>query len=51
MTTKIKIGIVGSRNYTDKKYILYGLKNFYDVAKFTTSEKPAKRQKRNDYED
>ena len=38
------------------KYIKYdkildGLKEFYNVTKFTTSEKPIKRQKRNDYED
>ena len=34
---------------TDK--ILEGLQEFYKVVKFTTSEKPVKRQKRNDYED
>ena len=37
--------------YITKEHILYGLKDIYNVAKFTTSEKPAKRQKRNDYED
>ena len=31
--------------------ILNGLKEFYNVTKFTTSDKPMKRQKRNDYED
>ena len=37
--------------YINKEHILYGLEDFYNVAKFTTSEKPVKRQKRNDYED
>ena len=37
--------------YITKEHILYGLEDFYNVAKFTTSEKPVKRQKRNDYED
>ena len=37
--------------YTDVNKILNGLKEFYNVTKFTTSEKPIKRQKRNDYED
>ena len=37
--------------YITKEHILYGLEDFYNVSKFTTSEKPAKRQKRNDYED
>ena len=38
-------------NYTDANKILDGLREFYNVTKFTTSEKPVKRQKRNDYED
>jgi hypothetical protein len=37
--------------YKDVNKILNGLKEFYNVTKFTTSEKPIKRQKRNDYED
>ena len=37
--------------YSNKKQILHGLTDFYNVAKFTTSEKPIKKQKRNDYED
>ena len=37
--------------YKDVNMILNGLKEFYNVTKFTTSEKPIKRQKRNDYED
>ena len=37
--------------YSESNKILDGLQEFYNVAKFTTSEKPAKRQKRNDYED
>ena len=37
--------------YSESNIILDGLQEFYNVAKFTTSEKPAKRQKRNDYED
>ena len=37
--------------YTNNKNILKGLQHFYEVAKFTTSEKPIKKQKRNDYED
>jgi hypothetical protein len=37
--------------YTKYDKILDGLKEFYNVTKFTTSEKPIKRQKRNDYED
>ena len=40
-----------SYSYTDKIQILNGLDEFYKVTKFITSEKPAKRQKRNDYED
>ena len=37
--------------YSNKEQILQGLNDFYNVAKFTTSEKPIKKQKRNDYED
>ena len=37
--------------YTNTNSILNGLQQFYEVAKFTTSEKPIKKQKRNDYED
>ena len=37
--------------YTNTNSILNGLEEFYNVAKFTTSEKPIKKQKRNDYED
>ena len=37
--------------YKDINMILDGLKEFYNVTKFTTSDKPMKRQKRNDYED
>tara|TARA_R110002020_G_scaffold187053_1_gene385155 strand:- start:191 stop:616 length:426 start_codon:yes stop_codon:yes gene_type:complete len=37
--------------YKDVNMILDGLKEFYNVTKFTTSDKPIKRQKRNDYED
>ena len=37
--------------YTNTKNIINGLQSFYDIAKFTTSEKPIKKQKRNDYED
>ena len=38
-------------HYRESNKILDGLQEFYNVAKLTTSEKPAKRQKRNDYED
>jgi SUMO ligase MMS21 Smc5/6 complex component len=38
-------------SYSDSNKILDGLKEFYNVTKFTTSDKPVKRQKRNDYED
>ena len=38
-------------NYTDANKVLDGLKEFYKVTKFTTSDKPFKKQKRNDYED
>ena len=37
--------------YTNTNSILNGLQQFYEVAKFTTSDKPVKQQKRNDYED
>jgi hypothetical protein len=37
--------------YFNNEHILNGLQEFYNVAKFTTSEKPIKKQKRNDYED
>ena len=37
--------------YTNNKNIITGLQHFYDISKFTTSEKPIKKQKRNDYED
>ena len=37
--------------YTNTNSILNGLQQFYKVAKFTTSEKPIKKQKRNDDED
>ena len=37
--------------YVSYNKILDGLQEFYNVTKFTTSEKPTKRQKRNDYED
>ena len=37
--------------YSDPNKILDGLQEFYNVTKFTTSEKPVKRQKRNDWED
>ena len=38
-------------SYSGSNKILDGLKEFYNVTKFTTSDKPVKRQKRNDYED
>jgi hypothetical protein len=38
-------------SYSDSNKILDGLKEFYNVTKFTTSENPVKRQKRNDWED
>ena len=40
-----------SYGYINTDKILDGLQEFYNVVKFTTSEKPTKRQKRNDYED
>ena len=36
--------------YGESNKILDGLQEFYNVAKFTTSDKPEKRQKRNDYD-
>ena len=40
-----------SYRYGKPNKILDALEEFYKVVKFTTSEKPIKRQKRNDYED
>ena len=40
-----------SYGYINTDKILDGLQEFYNVVKFTTSDKPTKRQKRNDYED
>ena len=37
--------------YINNSKILDGLKQLYDCLKFITSDKPNKRQKRNDYED
>ena len=37
--------------YVGYNKVLDGLQEFYNVTKFTTSDKPEKRQKRNDYED
>ena len=37
--------------YVSYNKILDGLQEFYNVTKFTTSEKPVRKQKRNDYED
>ena len=37
--------------YGDKSNIMSGLNQFYDCIKFITSDKPTKKQKRNDYED
>ena len=36
--------------YNSEEYILKGLDEFHKCAVFCTSEKPAKKQKRNDYE-
>ena len=36
--------------YVSHNKVLDGLQEFYNVAKFTISDKPAKKQKRNDYE-
>lgn len=38
-------------SYVEPKQIVDGLKEFYKITKFITSEKPIKKQKRNDYED
>jgi len=38
-------------HYENKKNIVNGLKELYNCVKFITSDKPNKRQKRNDYED
>jgi|TARA_Y100000310_G_scaffold284887_1_gene307949 hypothetical protein len=40
-----------SYKYINSNKVLDGLQEFYNVVKFTTSEKPIKKQKRNDYED
>ena len=40
-----------SYGYINTDKILDGLQEFYNVVKFTTSDKPVKKQKRNDYED
>ena len=40
-----------SYEYTGTLGIVSGLKQLYDWVKFITSDKPNKRQKRNDYED
>ena len=37
--------------YDDKKQLFEGLNQFHKAAKFCLSDKPTKRQKRNDYED
>ncbi len=37
--------------YQDATNIMSGLNQLYDCVKFITSDKPNKRQKRNDYED
>ena len=37
--------------YSESNKILDGLQEFYNVAKFTISEKPMRKQKRNDYDD
>ena len=37
--------------YDNKNQFFEGLNQFHNTAKFCTSDKPAKRQKRNDYED
>ena len=37
--------------YGDKSNIISGLNLLYDCIKFITSDKPTKKQKRNDYED
>jgi hypothetical protein len=40
-----------SYKYFDTNKILNGVEEFYNVVSFTLSEKPFKKQKRNDYED
>ena len=40
-----------SYKYFNNNKILNGIEEFYNVVKFTTSDKPVKQQKRNDYED
>ena len=50
-----KFGYLGDRirfqyTYSKEENILKGLDEFHKCAKFCSSEKPAKRQKRNDYE-
>ena len=40
-----------SYRYMNSNKLLDGLQEFYNVTKFTTSDKPTKRLKRNDYED
>ena len=37
--------------YDKKEQIFEGLKQFHSTAKFCLSDKPTKKQKRNDYED
>ena len=37
--------------YSESNKILDGLQEFYNIAKFTLSEKPMRKQKRNDYDD
>ena len=37
--------------YDNKSQLFEGLNQFYNTAKFCISDKPAKKQKRNDYED
>ena len=36
--------------YVDYNKVLDGLQEFYNVTKFTTSDKPMRKQKRNDYD-
>ena len=37
--------------YRDPNKILDGLQEFYNIVRFTLSDKPIRKQKRNDYED
>ena len=37
--------------YADTSKIIDGLQEFYNIIKFTLSDKPIRKQKRNDYED